>query len=250
VTQDRFNLLVKVAIVAAIAFIVSPIIFMVVKGIIGVVLALAIAGIAYALSPAFASWLTALKFKSLNYVISRAPVEELIQRAKERWDALNEQMELLKEQAATLAVYKKRALKTAAEFPEEAKELNDNLAQYEQLFAYRVTAFQDAKNETIKFSRTVDKAESMYQMAVADAALGKSFGKNKDFMAVFREKTAFDAIDKASAQSLANLKMALVDNDYGTKIDAPAHAIKYDEHNNVVLGNILSTAQPVTRGIA
>ena len=248
--QVAFNRLLKYGTVALVALVVSPIIFMVVKGIVGLALVAAIALLLGALTPAFSAWLTHLKFQSLRFVIDRAPVEELIQRAKERWDAIAEQRDLLQQQAATLALYKKKVQGIVKNFPEEAPEALANLAQYEQLFAMRVESFKQAKVETERFMRVIDRAEAIYEMAVAEANMGKSFGKNKDFMAVFREKTAFDAIDKASANAVANLKMALVDNDYATKADGAAHAITYDTNNEVVLGNILnveSIAVPVLK---
>lgn len=238
-TKDKFNLAMRLGLVALIALIVSPIIFMVVKGLVGIAAVLVIAGIMNALMPAAAEYLTQMKFGALKFVIDRAPVETLIGRAKERWDALDEQRQLLQQQAAQLEQYKKKAVAFSKQYPEEAVETEQNLKMYEELFAYRVQAFKDAKRETEAYMRTVDKAEAVYAMAVADAELGKSFGKNKDFMAIFREKTAFDAVDKASASALANLKMALVDNDYAQKVEAPAHAVTYDPHGRPVLGQIL-----------
>jgi hypothetical protein len=239
-TQDRFNKLIKWGSVAAVCLIVSPIVFMIVKGMVGLILVAGIASITGALIPAFSEWLTHLKYQSLKFVIDRAPVEALIQRAKERWEAIAEQRDLLKQQEATLALYKKKVDKIAIDFPEEEAAARANLAQYEQLFALRIEAFKFARAETEKFMRTIDKAEAIWDMAVAEANMGKSFGKNKDFMAVFREKTAFDAIDKASANAISELRMALIDNDYAAKTTEPVRAVTYDKNNNVMLGNILN----------
>ena len=239
-TQERFKFWTKLGLGALVALLVAPVIFLVVKGIVGIALALAVAAVINALVPAFSEWLTHLKYQSMRFVIDHAPVDALIHRAQERWDALEEQNKLLTEQAGTLEAYKKKAVTFARNFPEEAAETQANLKQYEELFAYRVDAYKVAKEETAKFMKVIDKAEAIYQMATADAALGKSFGKNKDFMAVFREKTAFDAIDKASANALGNLRMALLDEQLSAKIEAPAKAITYDANNNVVLGQVLS----------
>lgn len=250
-TKERFNLFAKLGLMGLASILIAPVVFLMIKGIVGAAIAIILVMILNALAPAFSSWLTHLKFNSLKFVIDHAPVEELMQRAKERWDALAEQRDILQGQAASLALYKKKVEKIERDFPEDGPEARQTLSSYEELFAYRVEAFKNAKIETHKFMRTVDRAESVYEMAQAEANMGKSFGKGKDFMAVFREKTAFDAIDKASANSLANLRMALVDEGYSAKVADPAHAITYDRGGEVVIGNVLSMDNvplPVPRG--
>jgi hypothetical protein len=249
-TKENFNRLVSFGLVGVAAIVIAPLVFLMIKGVVGLAVAIILVAILDALIPAFSAWLTHLKFSSLKFVISRQPIEELMQRAKERWDALAEQRDLLQQQAASLGLYKKKVEKIEREFPEDGPEARANLSQYEELFAYRVEAFKHAKEETQKFMRTIDRAESIYEMAVAEANMGKSFGKNKDFMAIFREKTAFDAVDKASADSLASLKMALVDEAYSTKVSEPAKAVTYSA-GEPVLGSVLSLDNvpiPMQRG--
>lgn len=245
-TKDNFQRLIKYGGLAAVTIVIAPFVFLLIQGIVGLIAAVVIAGVANALIPAFSSWLAQVKFGALRAIISRAPVDELLQRGKERAEALATQAELLKSQATQLQVFKMRTTKLGREYPEEAQQANETLAQYEALFAYRVDAFKQAKQDTETFMRTVDKAEAMYAMAVEDAKLGASFGKQKDYMAQFREKTAFEAIDKANAQSLATLRMALVDAEYGKDIEAAPHAITYDAQHNVVLGNVLAAPLKVS----
>lgn len=244
-TREKFQLYTKLGLMAVTAILVAPIVFLLIKGIVGLAVAVVLVAILNALAPAFSSWLTHIKFQSLKFVIDRAPVDELIQRAKERWDTLGEQRDLLQAQAATLATYKKKVARVIQEYPEEADEQLANLSQYEQLFALRVEAFKTAKLETQKYMRTVDKAESIYDMAVAEAEMGKSFNRNKDFMAIFREKTAFDAVDRASANALAGLKMAIIDNDFADKATTAPPAVTYDRNNEVQLGHVLDLEQKV-----
>jgi len=107
----------------------------------------------------------------------------------------------------------------------------------------RVEMFKTAKADTELFDKQVDKAEAIFEMAVADQALGKSFGKGKDFMTIFKEKTAFEAIEKANSKSMADLKMALLDEDFVTKkieqSTAPQRQVSYTPANTVNLGSIL-----------
>jgi hypothetical protein len=243
-TQEKYKKLMQIGIVGAVCLLVAPIIFGVVKGMIGLAVAALVGGTILALMPAVTERLAQLKFQALKGVISRAPVDTLNKRGQERWDELNVQRQTLHEQAAALAEFKQKATKFNRDFPEEAPQINEQLQGYEQLFAYRVDMFKQAKLETEKFMKVVEKAEAIYEMAMADAKLGKSFNKGKDFMAIYREKTAFDAIDKANSMALANLKMALVDDDFASKAVEAAptsqHAITYDATGRPMLGNILN----------
>lgn len=241
-TEAKFKTLLNIGIITAICFAVAPIIFTAIGGAIGLAIAYVLGAVVLALRPAFTEWLAQLKFKTMDAVISRAPVETLYQRAKERVDELNEQRAILNEQAGNLEGFKKKAKAFAKKYPDDANDMNEKLIGYEKLFAWRVELFKQAKKETQNFVKEVEKAEDIYEMALADAALGKSFNKGKDFMSIYREKTAFDAIDKANSKAMANLRMALVDDvvvaeQIGTQ---EVHAVTYDANDNVVLGSIMN----------
>ena len=240
----KYKKLIQIGIVCSVALVVAPIIFLVVKGIVGLIIAGVIGMTAMALLPALSEKLTQLKFQAVKLVISRAPVESLYARVHERHTLLQEQRQILQEQAANLEGFKKKATKFMAQYPEEAPAYQEKLTGYEKLFAYRVNLYQEATAKNKDFVKVVEKAEAIYEMAVADAALGHSFNKEQDFMAFYREKTAFDAIEKADNLAMSNLRMALVDDDFVNKAVAntttPVHQVAYDAQGSVILGNILN----------
>lgn len=240
--REKFKKYLGVGVMLAAGLFVAPIIFLAITGLVGLVAAAVIGGLVMALTPAFTEKMAQLKFQAMKVVISRAPVETLHQRAKERSDDLAEQRDILHQQAAALAEFKRKAMNFNKRYPEDSAEINEQLAGYEQLFVYRTDMFKQAKAETQNFMAVVEKAEAIYEMAVADAELGKSFNKGKDFMAIYREKTAFDAIDKANSTALANLRMALVDDDFVKKNitqTEQTRQVQYDAAGAPVLGSIL-----------
>lgn len=241
-TEAGYRRLLNVLAIGAVCFVAAPIIWYVVGGLIGIITAFVVGAVALALRPAFTERLSQLKFQALNTVISRAPVETLYQRAKERVIELDTQRQVLNEQAGNLESFKKKAQAFAKKYPNDSNDMQEKLEGYEKLFAYRVDLFKQAKAETQNFVAEVEKAEDIYEMALADAALGKSFNKGKDFMAIYREKTAFDAIDKANSRAMANLRMALIDDAVVTSQieNTQQHAVTYDANNNVVLGDIMN----------
>lgn len=245
--QETFTRVVKYGTLSLVALVISPIIFAIVKGVVGLALAAVILLVLNALAPAFSIWLGQLKYGAMRAVISRAPVDALVQRLDERWKAIGTAAEALKTQAAELQQFKAKVSQYVRDWPEEAPAMQEKLAAYEKLFALRTDMFKRAKQDTQEFARKVDKAEAVYSMALADQKLAKSFGKQRDFDAYFREKVAFEEIDKASATSLASLQMALLDEELDKKVDAPVHAIKYSGTGEVITGNILNVPQEVPR---
>jgi hypothetical protein len=242
----KYKRLMQIGIIGVVGLVVAPVIFLAVKGIVGLVIAGVVGGIALALMPAVSEKLTQLKFQAMKIVISRAPVESLYARVQERHALLQEQRGVLQEQAANLESFKKKATKFMEVYPEEAASYQEKLTGYEKLFAFRVNLFKEAKAKNMEFVKVVEKAEAIYEMAVADAALGNSFNKEQDFMAFYREKTAFDAIERADNLAMSNLRMALVDDDVVNKLSAETtinsiHKVSYDPQGNVILGDILNT---------
>jgi len=242
ITQENFKKWSKIGLIGLAALVVAPVVFMIIKGIVGAAIALAVGGLVIALAPAVSQSLTTLKFKALGVVIDHSPVEALHQRAKERWEELENQQEMLKQQAASLESFRSKALRFIKQYPDEALTWQERLKGYENLFAMRVEMWKKARDSTQIFMQQVDKAEAIYEMAVEDQKIGKSFGKSKDFMSVFKEKTAFEAIDKANNQAMADLKMALLDDDFVTKkveeSVEPMRQVSYT-NNTVNLGSLL-----------
>lgn len=66
------------------AWVVAPIIMLALGGLIGSIVALAIGAVAYAFLPVAALQLTIWKFKAHKAIVSKAPIEALYLRLKER----------------------------------------------------------------------------------------------------------------------------------------------------------------------
>lgn len=241
--QEKFKKWATIGLIGVTGLLVAPIIFLTIKGIVGLAIAGVLAAGVMAAAPAVSQWMTNMKFKALETVISYEPVLTLKASAEQRWKELATQRDLLEEMSGTLQQFKHKATSFIQSYPEEAASWNQRVQSYEQIFAYRVDLFKKAKKETEKFMITIDKAEGIYEMAVLDSKMSKSFGKKSDFMTMFKEKTAFEAIDKANSAAMASLQMAMIDEEYVSeqiKLQAePARAINYSPSGVVNLGNIL-----------
>jgi hypothetical protein len=75
ITEERFKKIASIGVGAAICIAVAPVIFLTIKGLVGLVVAFAICCVLAALMPAFVQLCANLKFRAFKEVVSRAPIE-------------------------------------------------------------------------------------------------------------------------------------------------------------------------------
>lgn len=234
--QQKFRVGAVAALLAA-GFAASFFIYAAIGGLIGLAIAGVLGGAILALAPATASWLAALKFKALKAVISRAPIEELYRLAKDRREKILHARDRIRDCMAVLHHLRAKVTHFRKQYPDEAEQYSTRLLASEKRLAFMVEKFKKAKQEEAAFLAVIDKAEAHYEMAVAEADVAKALGQSYDFMESFREKVAFDAVERAAAKAMAELDIAIIED--GAVPDEPVHAVNYDAGGNVVLGNIL-----------
>lgn len=241
--KAKFQHYAKLGLIGLAAIVIAPFVFLMVQGIVGVAVAIAIAGVLNALAPAASAALTALKFKSVKFVVDKAPVEALQARVQQMWKALEGDAEDVKQQKTSVEMLKQLCESTAREFPEEAENLKVRLAQREASLAVRVELFKQAKASVEAFARNVKKAERFYEIDCRDAEIG---GRDKPSqMQNFITDKAFEAIERKAAEARAAVSMQLEGIDANPS--RPVHAIKYTPANTVDLGNILDVQATIQK---
>lgn len=244
-TQEKFKKYATLAVGLAICVVVAPIVFLAIKGAVGLIAAAVIGSVCVALMPAFTQLMTNLKFKAYTEVVSRAPIESLYTEQQlahndlmEARTALEGQMGQVEMMKDNLEDYRKKR----ADDPESIAKWVERVNEWEKVLAFNIELFKGAKVEYAKFGRIIEDAEMDWKMSAADRKLSKAFGKKDDFMRNLRTKTALDAVQQESAAARARLKMSLVDNDYAvsqTKDKDIVHAITYSPAGKIDVGNIL-----------
>lgn len=239
--KQRFKRFVQLGIVGGVALAVAPIIFLVIQGIVGLVVAAVIGAVVLALQPAFSTWLTNLKFKAVKAAVQANPIETLYAAQQTRTQELEEARQKLESQATSLEKFRNKVTKLSRDYPEDAKTYQDQLRDFERLLAYRVEQFKSAKGSLEVFKRNVVKAKDLYEMSLAAVETGNAMNAGEDFMAKFKEEIAFDEVDNTNAQAIAQLRMALADDNYVRDQikDQDVRAINYTDAGSVNLGNIL-----------
>lgn len=250
--EERFKKWTQVALMAGTALVIGPLCFFLALSLMGIsaaiiaaALALLIAGFVQASVPAASQWLTNWKFKALNAVVSRAPIETLYSEQEESYRDLQEANLKLTEQTTEVEVMRDKVDKfkrERADDPASVQRWMERLNEWEKVLAFNIELFKKAKVEYVNFGRIIEDAEMEWDMAATDRKLAKAFGKKDDFMRNLRTKTALESVQRESAAARARLKMSLVNNDYAvsqTKDQDAVHAISYDRSGKIVLGDVL-----------
>jgi hypothetical protein len=239
--KTKFKRYAQLAVVGGAALIVAPIIFAIIKGIVGLAIAAAIGCAILAIQPAFTTWLTNMKFKAVKAVVQANPIETLYARQQERTQELEGARQKLEGQATSLEKFRKKVAKVVHDYPEDAKTYQEQLRDFERLLAYRVEQFKGAKTSLEEFKRNVVKAKDLYEMSLLAVETGNAMNASEDFMAKFKEEVAFDEVDNTNAKAIAQLRMALADDNYARDQikDQDVRAINYTADGSVNLGNIL-----------
>ncbi|BAW19169.1 hypothetical protein [Ralstonia phage RP31] len=245
--KQKYKRLLQLGIVGGVALAVAPAIFLIIKGIVGLAIAAVVGGAVLALQPAVTTWLTNMKFKAVTAVVQANPIETLYTRQQERTQELETARVKLEGQATSLEKFRKKVAKLVQDYPEEARTYQDQLSDFERLLAYRVDQFKDAKTSLEVFKRNVVKAKDLYEMSLAAVETGAAMNAGEDFMSKFKEEVAFDEVDNTNAKAIAQLRMALADDNYvrdqikGQEV----RAINYTAEGGVILGNILKPIENV-----
>jgi DNA repair ATPase RecN len=186
--------------------------------------------------------------------VSRKPgsihIESLISEQQAAQKDLEEAREQLSAQMAQVESMRDKVRefeRTRSDDPDAIARWNERLQEWEKVLAYNVDLFKRAKADVVAFAKIVEQAEMEWSMATADAKIAASFGrKSGDFLRTLRERTALDAVQKASAESRARLRLSVVDHDHvvDQTRDKPAvHAINYTATGKVDLGRVLDLAE-------
>ncbi len=238
----KYKRLVQFGIIGGVALVAAPIIFLIIKGIVGLIIAGLLGGVALALQPAISTWLTNLKFKAVKAVVQANPIETLVAGQQERTRELDESRKKLEGQATGLEKFRNKVDKMVRDYPQDAKRFQDQLTDFERLLAYRVEQYKGAKRSLKERADKIERAKVIYEMSLAAVEAGEVMNAGEDFMAKFKEDVAFDEIDNTNAKAISQLRMALADDDYARDQikDVDVRTVNYTPAGTVDLGNILA----------
>lgn len=194
------------------ALVVSPVILMIVKGLIGLAVAgaigLGIISFAPVVAMKFANW----KLKAIKHEAATNPIETMQNVWREKESALRAFYGRVEDFATEVRNFGDKLVGFKAEFPGEAAKFEATLRAMEALLQRRRARLSEARAELQRFDREINKADAIWKMGQAAAAMTKAAGMTEDdFMQRIKTETAIDAVQSNLNRALAQLETSLAE---------------------------------------
>jgi hypothetical protein len=211
-SNQKLALALKWGLGLAAAAVVAPVIFLTVKGLVGLAIAavvgLAIINGAPVISSAFANW----KMKGIKAVAAANPVEQLQNVLLERRGALRLFSERITDFATRVRQFESKLQSFKAQFPADAPKFDEQAAAMNQLLSLRRAKYEEVRQQLAAFELEVKKADAIWQMSQAAAELHKAAGmEGEDVYAKIKAETALESVELSLNKSFAQLESALME---------------------------------------
>lgn len=238
--QKRFEIIAGLLVGGAIVLAAAPLIMAIFKTTLALVGTFVVGAIALTFAPVFIHQLGIWKYKSLKAMVSRDPINSLIVVQKKRHERIEKGRTHLQEQSVAVSGYKRNCEQMIAKYPAKREELEARQKVFEDMYAFRVDLYKQAKRDYNAAEEQLDYLEMEYDNAVAAYKAGQAFGDTEDFVEKIIEKTAIKAIAAQVDQSVAQMEIAMIDANVQKSIEGTVqHQVVYDRSGAIVMGDIL-----------
>lgn len=192
----------------------APLVTMLVKGLVGLIIAgvLGLAAITFAplIGNQFAVW----KIKGIKAMARANPVETLQTVYAEKKKALSEFLIRIQTFSADVANFSDKVAQFQISYPADAATFVQHLNKMVQLLDLRKAEYAKAQSALAAFDGEIDKADSIWKMGQAAAAVSKSAGFDSDELyAKIKSETAIEQVQLSLNRAFAQLDTALLEQE-------------------------------------
>jgi hypothetical protein len=229
--KERIASIGKWALALIAAAIISPLVFLAIKGLIGLIIAgvlgLTIVNLSPWLSMKFANW----KLKAIKNEAARNPVETLQNVYNQR----QAQRQKFKDQITTFRAKvsgfadKVDGFKT--QFPQDAPKFEQQLLQMQALLKRREAKYARVKSDLEKFAGVIQRADAIWQMGLAAAEMNAAAGvfDGEQMYERIKVETALDSVQDSMNMAFSEMEsdfmegddIQLIEHQPGNVIDMP-----------------------------
>lgn len=195
-------------------FIISPFIFIAIKGLIGLVLAAAVGcGIVFFML-VVAAMCANLRLKALKAEAARNPVETLQNDYVKRQTALAEFRQAIVAFSAEVKNFADKLVGFVKQYPDEAAKFKEQLSKMKQLLSLRQKKYSQAEESLVAYELEIQKAGAIWEMGCAATKMNEAAGMTEDdFFAKIQTETALNSIQTHLNEAFADLEISLLDED-------------------------------------
>jgi hypothetical protein len=204
----------KLTVIGVIGLVAAPIAYVMIKGLIGLIIAVAIVGVAWNFGPWLADWIANRALDARKNEWKESPIPTLQRQYMERVHSLEARKEGLKSTIAGVEEFRSIVRNYAQRFPkniDKIKHYNDRLIQLERVEANQKLKFELAIRSVSSFNDTIQEAEAEWNVICALRKANKAAQINEDPLEALKERTALGSVETEMNKCFAELDVALLD---------------------------------------
>lgn len=215
--RKRIETAAKVVGVGVVGFVLSPFVFVAIKGIIGMAIAAVLGYVAICFVPVIASKIANWRLKALKAEASKNPIETLQNDYGNRQRALQDFRERIRTSAAAINSFESKLDEFKRTRPERAAKYEEEVGKMKQVLASRAAKYQRARASLEDYYKRIEAASDEWDMAQATIAMTKAVGTidGEEFLQKIMVSSAMDSVQRAISESFSDLETSLMDEGHG-----------------------------------
>lgn len=209
--RKRIEMAVKLAALGVVGFLVAPIIFVTIKGIIGLGIAMVLGLVGINLAPWVSVKVANWRLKALKHEASQNPIETLENQYRERQAALVSFRENILTFNAQVENFYGTVEGYAKKYPDEAENYMRKYEKMKSLLVSRGEKYKQAQRKLAEFSEVIEQKRAEWEIAQAAAAMSKAAGVGEDFISQLMADTALGSVQTHLNTAFAELEVSLLE---------------------------------------
>lgn len=191
------------------AVIISPIIFMAIKGLVGLAIAFVVGTVIVNAAPVIAMKLANLKIKGIVHEAEVNPIETLTNLLIEKRRAYATFKENVIQASTAAKDFGVKVQQFSQRWPNRADEFKQQLQNMNELVHRKQLALNDAKNSLEEADAKLDEMKAYWEMSQSAQAANKAAGMDTgDIYEAMKAKVSMDAVTSSMNKAFAELEVA------------------------------------------
>lgn len=229
-TRAKWDLIAKVGLVGLIGFVVAPIIFTAITGIIGLAVAAGISLMVVQFIPVVSMKVANWKVKGIVEEAKENPIETMINLLAAKREAYKEFKAAVETAVTARSDFALKCKQFASQYPHRADEFNKQLEAMTVLVERKKTALIEAKRMLELGDAKLDEMRAYWEMSkaaqTANAAAGMDTG---DMYEKLKADTAVDSVFESVNRAFAQLEVAASLDSAPALENSPTNGIVIDD---------------------
>jgi len=207
--RAQYDKFVKIGLIGLAALIVSPIIFMVVKGVIGLALAAGIGLIVVNVAPVLSMKVANWKVRAIVAEAKENPIETMVNLLTEKKKAFSAFKESVETAVTAFKGFKHQTNEFSKRYPARAAEFNQQVVAMETLVERKLAALKEARHMLVVGEEKLTEMRAYWDMSQAAQAANKAAGMDTgDLYEKLKADTAVNSVFDSMNQAFAELEVA------------------------------------------